>query len=451
MGLFGLARPNDAPSDTNTSGMAGRLLSDTEKYWLFTPLQRVFCVTATLEPAMKGRLTNKQLSAAMLRVIGTPGFSNLACTLSQPRSESAAALSTPKDEAAVRQLVQRSISYVVGGTVDEAIERELAVDFDVSDTTVALWRLVALPDSGALVWTFQHVVGDGIAARDAVQVLLQHLSDETIGEQDELFVRQPLTGAVESLLPPALSVSSWVIAIRQLLSSPPQPFTGRVTEELPRSAMATSVHIEQLDVSQTVRARAKARGRDLTMHGLIVAASASALRLVFQPAATPCSFLTPISLRPFMARQHHRSVGNLLTAYKDPLVCSADSSEDDWQLARRYMSALKQSGLKEYRTQTILSWLGLRLGMASTLAGNVAKLHNLRKGTVEISNLGSVDIPHCTTLSFTSRMHNDAPLLLLGPVSVNGSLSLSLSYCTPLVNKEEAQRFVKEMIRFMTE
>ena len=165
----------------------------------------------------------------------------------------------------------------------------------------------------------------------------------------------------------------------------------------------------------------------------------------------PCSFLTPISLRPWLPSEQQRHVGNFLTAFTATRLCSSEA-EDEWQFTGRYMATLKQSVLKEYRTQAILAWLGVRLGMASALADNIAKLHNLRTGTVEISNLGAVDsMPHCTALSFATRMHNNGPLLLLGPVSVNGRLSLSLSYCDPLVSKEEAQRFVKQMVQFMGE
>ena len=457
LSVFGLTRTADSAANQRTSWLIDRPLGNTEKYWLFTPLQRLYCISATVEPAVRGRLTKARLVAAVLDVVSTPAFFNLACTISQPRSESAARWAAPTDSNIVRQLVERSITVLAAddtdahSTVDRVIERELAIDFDVEDTNVLLWRLVVLPASGSLVWTFQHIVGDGTGARDSLQLLVQRLSEASADERDEPFVRPSLVGAVETVLPPSLTASSYLVAVRRLLSTKPPFFTGRVTEAVPRSAMATRVHIEQLSSPQTARAREKAQSRSITMHGLIVAASAAALRLVFQPAATPCSFLTPINLRPWMRREYQRSVGNLFTAYRELHLCSADD-EDDWQFARRYMDRLKQSVLLEYRTQAILSWLGVRLGMASVLAGDVAKLHNLRKGTVEISNLGSVEsIPNCAALSFTGRVHNDGPLLLLGPVSVNGRLSLSLSYCTPLVSREDAQQYTREMIRFMTE
>ena len=449
--MLGIGRTTHAASDAREGWTVDRPLGNTEKYWLFTPLQRMYCLTAAVGPTGRSRLTKERLSSAVLHLIQTPGFFNLVCTLSQPHSESAARWLAPINVDVVRRLVECSITVVGDESINDVIERELATDFDVSDATVALWRLVVLPASGSIVWTFQHILCDGIAARNSMQLLLQQLSEAGSGEYDEPFVRPPLVGAVETLLPPALTVSSWITVVRKLLSSKPAAFTGRVTDELPRSTMSTRVHFEQLTTSQTIRAREKARVRGVTMHELIVAASASTLRLVFQPGTAPCSFLTPVNLRPWMPRDYHRSVGNLFTAYKDIHRCS-DDDEAAWQFSRRYMAGLKQSVLHEYRTQTILSWLGVRLGMATALAGDVAKLHNLRNGTVEVSNLGAVDaVPHCTSLSFTSRAHNDGPLLLLGPVSANGSLSLSLSYCAPLVSKEEAQRFVQEMIRFMTE
>ena len=449
---MGVSRANKAATDNQADWVAARPLHNTEKYWLFTPLQRMYCISATVDPAIGSRLTKERLVVALLQVVTTPGFFNLVCTLSHPHSESEAQWSAPNTIETLRQLVQRSITVVGDGTMNDAMERELATDFDLSDSTVALWRLVVLPDSGGLVWTFQHILGDGVGARDSMQRLMQHLSEETIAHNwSEPFIPPPVTGAVEFLLPSTPSVSSWIVAIKRLLSSQPKFFSGRVIHELAPSAMSTQVHIEQLSGAQLMKAREKARSRDVTMHGLIVAASASALRLVFQPGATPCNFLTPINLRPWMSRDYQHSVGNLFTAYNDNHFCST-TNDGDWQFARHYMTTLKQSVMNEYHAQSILSWLAIRIGMAKALTSSVAKLHNLRKGTVEISNLGVVDsMPNCSTMAFTGRVHNDGPLLLLGPVSVNGGLSLSLSFCSPLVSREEAQLYVTEMIRFMTE
>lgn len=456
--LLGISSPAHASADKKAAWMVDRAVGNTEKYWLFTPLQRMFCLTATVAPTLSSRLTKEQLESAMLRVVHQPGFFNLVCTLHQPHSESSARWAAPNNVAVIRQLIQRSITVLSDtDSVNEVIERELATDFDISDSSVALWRLVVLPASGTLVWTFQHILGDGIAARDSMQLLLQQLADEaTTDEPPEPYIRPQLTGAVESLLPPSLTVASWITAIRHLVAAKPKPFIGSTTQQLPRSALSTQVHIEQLTRAQTMKAQQKARKGDLTMHGLIVAASASALRVVFKPGATPCSFVTPINLRPYMSPDHQRSVGNLIASHTEMRVCSgdgnSDSGEDDWQFARRYMAALKKSVLLKYRTQTIMSWLGVKLGMASTLASDVAKLHNLRKGTVELSNLGAVDtVAQCANMSFTGRAHNDGPLLLLGPLTCNGRLSLSLSHCSPLVSREEAKRYVEEMIRLMTE
>ena len=451
--VLDFSRPTVASSQQHAGWNPDRLLHNTEKYWLFTPLQRVYCLTATLEPVLHARLTKEQLADAILRVAQTRGFFNLVCALSAPHSETAARWMAPTDLNVVRQLIQRSITVVGDSAVEAVIERELAADFDVSDCGVALWRLLLLPASGSLVWTFQHILGDGIAARDSMQLLVQHLTDDASDERQQAFTPSPMTSALETLLPPRLTVSSWVVAIRKLLSSKPKPFLGRTADELPRSALSSRVHIEQLSSEQTTKARAKAKSRGVTMHGLMVAASASAMRRVFQPGATPCSFVTPINLRPYMPRDSPHSVGNCITSHRDFHLCSSATTEqDDFDFARRYMASLQQSVLQSYRTQTALMWLGARLGLASTLAGDVAKLHSLRKDTVEVSNLGALDsVPQCAALSFSSRAHNDAPLLILGPISCNGRLNLSLSYCAPLVSREEAQRYVADMVAIMTE
>ena len=442
-------RRSAAAPARDSQWLIGRPLEDSEKYWAFTPLQRLFCLTATVPAQQRSRLTTQQLARAFALVIAEPGCATLACHIADHQSEAAARWCGPEDAQALHRLIQGGISFNQDGQLAAVIERELATDFTLADTAHGLWRLVLVPATDSFVLTFHHALCDGMGGRRVLQLLLQMLMQDDAGVSDTELTPHPVPGAMESLLPSAVTVAACISTAQRLLSPPPAVYIGRITEQLPLSSLSTRVHLVQLTSAQTQAARSKARSCGLSLHGLMIAASAHALNSVFGPAAALCSYQTPIDLRPWLPPSHRADAiaGNFFTSYT---VTKAAGQQDPLRFAQQYMAELKSGVMDRYHAQRVLSWLAARLGMAKTVTADIAKLRNLRTGTVELSNLGAIEGDlSCTELSFTSRVHNNSPLLLLGAVTVNARLSLSLSYCTPLVNEHEAAHYVKAMLQYM--
>ena len=451
-----------AESRAPSTGVPGRLLGRFERYYVFTPLQRVFCVSAELS-AQRPLPDVEALAAALLRVARQPGHGALAFHVAHSDSEAKARWSRPAHEAELRSLIARAVRRSPQETsLSAAFERELATDFDVGDSAAPLWRLLLMPRSHCLVLTLHHALTDAAGAVAVVQALLRELDrlDHVSADGRLSPVGAEMPPSIEELMlsPPSPS-TVWRTLLRLFGGATAGAFTGPPAPSVPLGALTSRVLLRPLSLTQTLSVRSNARAHDVTVHGALVAATARALRRTWPSSAAPFSIRSTASLRPCVRPEHARCTGNCFTSFSDVLTAGKagergepeDEAAACWAFASRYVAALKRSVLKEWRQQDAVLRLVSALGVAKTVRGDIARLHNLRNGTVELLNLGVVHTPTDCMLTVVQRTHNNAPLLLLGAVTAGEQLSLSLSYCSPLLTKEQATAFLDSVVLYMQE
>jgi|GEM_PF-6460921 len=291
-----------------------------------------------------------------------------------------------------------------------------------------LFRVARAGQGRRLVCAFDHIMFDGISAAQLASALARSLAgtQPTAAEPDAYL---PLDARLD-LRPSAAQV---VKALR------PRPTP--VLPLLPRKPAALRTQISRCEIDSTDidRLRARAHRGGVTLHAALSAFALLAAAEALGIQHGSLRLHTPVSLRS-RCRPEPRGFGVYIAGVDSDLEVSPLT--DPWQLARQYADELARD------KPNAPGQLGL-LALAGDLrerARELEKQQHGRTAALEVSNVGRIlDVPHGTAIWLSQGAHYHAPLLVLTVLESAGVVRACLSTPYPLVEAEQASRFIQAL------
>ncbi|EPQ56588.1 hypothetical protein GLOTRDRAFT_110855 [Gloeophyllum trabeum ATCC 11539] len=356
-------------------------------------------------------------------------------------------------------------------SLQDVLEQQIAVPFDINATDRPLWRLTVLPDN-TVVFAYQHGIGDGLSGRAFHLCLLEALRAPSAESQGKSELASPIVDipATVSLVPPLEKLTKLSVSFKQLLHevtphSPPST-AWRGNPVVPRSPEQKN-HVRLLSYSpaDSQILAALSRSHSATITGALHVVAAQALARVlslpdlsgkydFVPFQIPMS-LRPLTNQPPTALCDH--VSNHIFLCPLPPARSKDDpfvfDEASWRAAAELSATLRATRDKSRSYVAMLRFVALVGGYRTYFKG---KLNKEREGGLALINLGAfpkshIPSPGGSALTIADMAFTQEDGVVGEPMKINvigggdGSLTITCSWSDSQFHKSLGEMFAVKL------
>ncbi|KAG0241296.1 alcohol acetyltransferase [Mortierella sp. GBAus27b] len=308
--------------------------------------------------------------------------------------------------------------------IAKVLEDEHATVFDLSNQEVPLWRVVVAhvseDESFYLIYTFQHVIGDGRCAQVLTEQLVHQMNVQAGSDNTQLPTvvissNKALPLALEQRIntrPPIstlLKEASFGLLLPAFIKKlfEPKYWAGEfdATLDVPHECLASVFHLTQQETSQLVKA---AKAHNTTVQAILFTASNFAIKSTFLskvkfehgskvPTTTKdkLSFSTPVSLRPLISPKVDVSEQGTFTSEIISKDIKIQLDTGFWDLTQSYRQRVVKDTTTPKGVSQLIHHIGLLEylpkkagGWEDFLKSQIVKEPHGRGTTLMLSNIG---------------------------------------------------------------